>query len=317
VAQTYETMTLRAALADRTPYRKFLIIVGLTLIGTVLFSALGGLLSEVLFGIGLADLQGDISATSAETSLVNAVRLIQTFSLLGSFLVPALLAAWLFSDESTTFLGIDTLPSRGLMLLVPLVFLCAVPFINWMMAINQGIRFPDSLQSVEDWIRDTEESAARLTELLVSGTAASDLVLNLLVIAVIPGIAEEFLFRGILQRQFILLSGNRHAGIWLTAFLFSALHMQFLGFIPRFFLGAFLGYLYAWSGTLWLSAFAHFCNNAFAVILTWAFAAGYINLNPDTWGAGPQDALVLGVSVFLTLSGIAMISRSSKRIQQR
>ena len=308
-------MTLRAALADRTPYRKFLIIVGLTLIGTVLFSALGGLLSEALFGIGLTDLQGDISAKSAESSLVNAVRLIQTFSLLGSFLVPALLSAWLFSEESTTFLGIDTIPHRVLMLLVPVVFLCAVPFINWMMAINQGIRLPESLRSVEDWMRATEEAAARLTELLVSGTSTADLVLNLLVIAVIPGIAEEFLFRGVLQRQFTLLSGNRHAGIWLTAFLFSALHMQFLGFIPRFFLGALLGYLYSWSGSLWLSVFAHFCNNAFAVILTWAFAAGYIQLNPDTWGTGPQDAAALGASVFLTLSGIALISRSSKRTQ--
>lgn len=308
-------MTLRAALADRTPYRKFLIIVGLTLIGTVLFSALGGLLSEALFGIGLTDLQGDISAKSAESSLVNAVRLIQTFSLLGSFLVPALLSAWLFSEESTTFLGIDTIPHRGLMLLVPVVFLCAVPFINWMMAINQGIRLPESLRSVEDWMRATEEAAARLTELLVSGTSTADLVLNLLVIAVIPGIAEEFLFRGVLQRQFTLLSGNRHAGIWLTAFLFSALHMQFLGFIPRFFLGALLGYLYSWSGSLWLSVFAHFCNNAFAVILTWAFAAGHIQLNPDTWGTGPQDAAALGASVFLTLSGIALISRSSKRTQ--
>lgn len=308
-------MTLRAALADRTPYRKFLIIVGLTLIGTVLFSALGGLLSEALFGIGLTDLQGDISAKSAESSLVNAVRLIQTFSLLGSFLVPALLSAWLFSEESTTFLGIDTIPHRDLMLLVPVVFLCAVPFINWMMAINQGIRLPESLRSVEDWMRATEEAAARLTELLVSGTSTADLVLNLLVIAVIPGIAEEFLFRGVLQRQFALLSGNRHAGIWLTAFLFSALHMQFLGFIPRFFLGALLGYLYSWSGSLWLSVFAHFCNNAFAVILTWAFAAGHIQLNPDTWGTGPQDAAALGASVFLTLSGIALISRSSKRTQ--
>lgn len=308
-------MTLRAALADRTPYRKFLIIVGLTLIGTVLFSALGGLLSDALFGIGLTDLQGDISAKSAESSLVNAVRLIQTFSLLGSFLVPALLSAWLFSEESTTFLGIDTIPHRVLMLLVPVVFLCAVPFINWMMAINQGIRLPESLRSVEDWMRATEEAAARLTELLVSGTSTADLVLNLLVIAVIPGIAEEFLFRGVLQRQFTLLSGNRHAGIWLTAFLFSALHMQFLGFIPRFFLGALLGYLYSWSGSLWLSVFAHFCNNAFAVILTWAFAAGHIQLNPDTWGTGPQDAAALGASVFLTLSGIALISRSSKRTQ--
>ncbi|MFM9008839.1 MAG: lysostaphin resistance A-like protein [Bacteroidota bacterium] len=309
-------MTLRAALADRTPYRKFLIIVGLILIGTVLFSALGGLLSEALFGIGLTELQGDFSTDSAGSGLKNAVRLIQTLSLLGSFLVPALLSAWLFSEDNRTFLGIETLPRLSQMLLVPVLFLCAVPFINWMMSINHGIHLPDSLKAVEDWMRTTEESAARLTELLVSGTSASDLVLNLFVIAVIPGIAEEFLFRGVLQRQFALLSGNRHAGIWLTAFLFSALHMQFLGFIPRFFLGALLGYLYAWSGSLWLSVFAHFCNNAFAVILTWAFAAGYIQLNPDTWGAEPQDAASLGVSVFLILSGIALIFRSTKRIQQ-
>jgi hypothetical protein len=169
--QTYETMTLRAALADRTPYRKFLIIVGLSLIGSVLFSVIGGALSELIFGVGLADVQKSVPGANSDPGFCNAMRLIQGFSLLGTFFVPALVAAWLFSDDSIAFLGAIRKPGIRELLIVLVLFLCAVPFINWMMALNQGISLPASMRAVEDWMHSMEETASRLTEMLVSGTS--------------------------------------------------------------------------------------------------------------------------------------------------
>jgi membrane protease YdiL (CAAX protease family) len=140
-----------------------------------------------------------------------------------------------------------------------------------------------------------------------------DLFSNLLVIALLPAIGEELFFRGIVQKQFEELTQNRTAGIVLTALLFSALHMQFFGFIPRFVLGVFLGFLYQWSGTIWLPVTAHFINNAGAVILTWAFTRNNSSINPDTIGIEPGQELLLGISVFMSLAGVWLLRKNLVR----
>ena len=146
----------------------------------------------------------------------------------------------------------------------------------------------------------SEEQAGKITKLLLGSTAVSDLLINLLVIAIIPAIGEELLFRGVIQKQFIALTESKGAAVVLTSLLFSALHMQFFGFLPRFALGVLLGFLYVWSGSLWLPIMAHFFNNATAVILVWLAARQGIPFNPDTLGTEPGQDLLLGGSVLLT-----------------
>jgi membrane protease YdiL (CAAX protease family) len=129
--------------------------------------------------------------------------------------------------------------------------------------------------------------------------------------AVIPALGEEFLFRGLIQKLFKDLSGNVHAGIILSAILFSAMHMQFYGFIPRFALGVMLGYMMYWSGSLWLPIIAHFINNFLAVITTWAAANGSLKINPDTIGTEPGQSAMLGISVFLTWGLLFLLRKVS------
>ncbi|TAF81977.1 MAG: CPBP family intramembrane metalloprotease, partial [Sphingobacteriales bacterium] len=89
----------------------------------------------------------------------------------------------------------------------------------------------------------------------------------LLMIAILPAIGEELFFRGTIQNIFTALFKNPHVAVWLTAILFSAIHLQFYGFLPRMFLGALFGYLFIWGKSIWLPILGHFLNNGFAVIM--------------------------------------------------
>ena len=136
-------------------------------------------------------------------------------------------------------------------------------------------------------MKASEEQAAALTEAFLKMSTPGELIFNLFMIALIPAIGEELLFRGIVQNIFSRWLKNNHAAVWFTAILFSAMHMQFYGFIPRLMLGAMLGYLLVWSGNLWWPIIAHFVNNAAAVIFSYLFQNKFIDLDPDTIGSCP------------------------------
>ena len=126
-----------------------------------------------------------------------------------------------------------------------------------------------------------------------------DVLFNIFMIALLPALGEELLFRGIVQKIFTQWSKNVHLGVWISAVLFSAMHVQFYGFIPRMMLGALLGYLLVWSGSLWLPIMAHFVNNASAVIFTYLFDKQMMTVNPDKIGTESDYTSVL-ISVLLT-----------------
>ena len=123
-----------------------------------------------------------------------------------------------------------------------------------------------------------------------------------MVIAIIPAVGEELLFRGVIQKLFLKWNGKVHLSVWLTAFVFSAVHMQFLGFFPRLILGAVLGYMLVWSGSLWLPIVAHFTNNAFAVLLTYFIGMDKINPSVEKLGTeGGSVVLISGLGGLLLL----------------
>jgi membrane protease YdiL (CAAX protease family) len=135
--------------------------------------------------------------------------------------------------------------------------------------INSMMDFPAGLSGVEAWMTEKEQEADLMIKSLIAAGSFGIMLLNLFTLALMPAIAEEFLFRGVFQRIFTRLFRSGHLAIWLTAFIFSAIHLQFFGFLPRFVLGLVFGYLFFWSGTLWLPVTAHFVNNAFPVIFSY------------------------------------------------
>jgi hypothetical protein len=159
------------------------------------------------------------------------------------------------------------------------------------------MHLPDWLSGVEQWMTDKEDQADHVIDLLVESNTFPVMMVNLLTIALMPAIAEELIFRGVFQKIFANLFRSDHFAVWFTAFLFSAVHLQFLGFIPRFILGLAFGYLFLWGGTLWLPVISHFVNNAFPVILSYLQGIEKLNAPADTplW----KQALALPVPVVI------------------
>jgi hypothetical protein len=190
--------------------------------------------------------------------------------------------------------------------------LSAQPLINWMAELN-------SLMPAPEWMHDSEKEAAAITKIFLQMNGAGDFMINLLMIALIPAIGEELLFRGLFQPLFQKITNNPHLGIWLAAILFSALHMQFLGFFPRMFMGAAFGYLLLWSGSLWLPIVGHFINNAGAVFIAFLIQKNGISEEIETVGTGQEElhyVVVSGLLVAVLLYVVHKFEKDSLKIKQ-
>ena len=232
------------------------------LIFLLLVSA-GAIFSSLLSTIYILLTQG---LETDMTQNPNLARVIQLIASIGTFLLPALGMAWLCSASPKQYLSIRGIKDPRTWILTFVCMLLLTPVINLLGLLNQQMELPAFLAPVEEWMRAQEDLAERLTMTLLSDNHVEAIIANLIVIALAAGITEEFLFRGALQRVIGKYTTNPHTVIWIAAALFSAFHLQFYGFLPRMLLGAYFGYLLYWGKSIWLPVFAHFTNNAVAVI---------------------------------------------------
>jgi uncharacterized protein len=284
---------------DKPVYRKFLILVSIVLFSTLVFSMFGALLADALYGV---DMINDPNALSdfSDPAVLAAMKLIQVLtSGIGMFIIPALIAAVVFSTKPGEFLGLVKRPGAEAAGLTILLMFAAVPLINALLVLNQGMQLPSFMSGIEAWIKEQEENAAMVTEAFLNMKSTTDLLQNLFIIAVIPAIGEELLFRGVIQRLFTDLTQKPVAAIVLSAILFSALHMQFYGFVPRMALGIMFGFLYLWSGSLWLPILAHLVNNAAAVWFAYLNKDHGLPFDEDTVGTLPGEMPYLIGSVLI------------------
>ena len=182
------------------------------------------------------------------------------------FILPAVATAMLSSRLPADWLSINRGFSIWALIAAIMLMIVSIPLQNCIIKWNESISLPDSMASLQRWIVSTQQHADASLSLMLGGSSIADLVMNILIVAVFAALSEELFFRGALQR---IIRGNRtgaHVSIWVSAIVFSAFHLQFYGFLPRMLLGAYFGYLLYWSRNIWIPVFAHFVNNAFAVI---------------------------------------------------
>lgn len=237
-----------------------------------------------------------------------------------AFILPSILA-WkiCFKQKPLVFIEADTLPTWKMLGFAVVVYALAIPALNQIVYWNQEMHLPEMFASFEEWCREMERLAEEQTEGLLSSTSIFDTLMNILIIAVLTGIGEEFFFRGGLQRMLIYCDINHHVAIWTAAVVFSAIHFQFFGFIPRVLLGAWFGYLYYWSESIWLNAFAHALNNSLVIVSAWLINMGYLSEEFDMLGVAtdtfPWLALLstMAVAALIILrSKLPLISSQSK-----
>ena len=251
---------------EKSAYLQLLILCAYALAGLIVFSMIGFLVLLAMYGQTV--LTDPIALASGDPKYLNGLKVFQILSSIGLFLAPPLLLALTERKKIKDFYQFKK-PQSTLLAMVLLLMIVSMPFMEWTALWNQKMHLPEFLKPLEVWMKAKEAEAMRMTMVLLNVNGILDFLLNLFMIALLPAVAEELMFRGGVQRSFNRMFGNPHLAIWLSAFIFSAIHLQFYGFLPRLLLGAAFGYIYLWSGSLWYAILAHFLNNGFAVCMAW------------------------------------------------
>lgn len=278
----------------------------MSLVYLVIFIILGYAFSSLLaVGILFVINGGSIPATGIMSSK-GYLLLMQSIVSIGSFIAPPL-ALHIFEKKSgSDYLKLEGKISGKIVILTVVLMFSIAPFIEWTVKINQMMDLPAFMEGIEQWMRDKERELAELTKHLLTMKSPAELTINLIIVAVIPAIGEEFLFRGCFQTIISKITRNQHLGIWLAAAIFSAIHVQFLGFFPRMFLGALFGYIFVWSGSIWPAVLAHFVNNASAVISAYVMQSQGKSLdnmdNPSTSLLEASASLSIGLLICYIIS---------------
>jgi hypothetical protein len=272
------------------PYWIQLIVLVLFMLGGMLvFSSLGTVIIMLLYHT-LQMLEA--------SDPVTAIRISQMLTTIGTFLVPALLFAYCQNRQWFDYNAANRRPKQSMVNMVLILSITLLPVVGVLASFNEFIMPQEG--AVAEFMRDMEEAANHILELVTTQRSSWDLIANLLVFAVLAGVCEEFFFQGSLQPLLMNWTKNPHVGILLTALIFSALHFQFYGFIPRFLLGVYLGYLFYWSRSLWLPILAHVLHNALTILVDYTLQGRGIDTNnmqfTDMPGALPMAAACTLVS---------------------
>jgi uncharacterized protein len=253
-----------------------LIVMGVGMASMIIF-ILAGML---IFGSDLSVLEKSGGLLSnADSGFLRYLLIIQEISL---FIIPSAIILMMMKPESSNKLDEIRFPRPKEIGLVIILAFCIFPVTSFTGQINSAMHLPHWLSGVEKWMAEKEDYANGIINQALVSPSFGIMILNLFIIAVLPAIGEEFFFRGVLQKILIKLFRSGHIAIWFTAFIFSAIHFQFFGFVPRFILGLIFGYLFFWSGTLWLPVISHFINNAVPVIIAYIQGMEKFNTPSDT-----------------------------------
>lgn len=295
--------------ADFTPVQKFLFSVFIIVCSFIIFNLIAFLIALPFFNVfNMANTLGDLS--NPKTVLIlKYIQIIQSF---GMFIIPAFVISYLFEGDVKSLFNYGIKPKLSSIAILIIIIIIAIPLINYLVEFNSRLSFPYFLKGVESWMKESELSATKITTAFLNVTTIQGLMFNIFLIGLIPAFGEEFIFRGIFQKIFINMTKNIHIGIFISAFLFSAIHMQFYGFIPRFLLGAFFGYLFQWSGTIWLPIIAHFVNNTFSVVLSFLLNYKIINGNIDSFGTYNSTYIYTSISLLMTTILIFVLYKSEQ-----
>lgn len=261
------------------------------------------LLLLCIMGFGLM-----VASVATKLLIKQSMLAMLTIQDIFAFILPAVVAMALFYLRPLHVMGLDRMPSLKALAVVVVFYLVSLPAMNWLVDFNGSMVLPSWMSGVEEAMRQAEDMAADATKQILDINTIPQLLFCLFVVGLMAGLSEEMLFRGAMQRTMQDSRLGAHTAIWVTAIVFSAFHMQFFGFLPRMLLGAWLGYLFVWTRSLWVPIIAHTLNNSTVVVMSYLAGKGVVpegfgdNLGLPADGAFPWMAtasLVLSIAIAL------------------
>jgi membrane protease YdiL (CAAX protease family) len=302
------------AFRDMKPFSQLIFSAFVILVCFLAFTLLSLVIAIPLYGIdSMLNIPGLNDLDNPESIVI--LKYFQVVQAIGLFIIPPIIIGYLFHGKTTEYLYLNKSFHFSTILLVVVLMFFAGPFINFIGELNNSMVFPSWLSGVEEWMKDAEENAAKITEAFLNVKTTGGLLFNIFMVAFLPAIGEELLFRGVIQRIFTKMTRNYHWGIWISATLFSALHMQFYGFVPRVLLGAIFGYMLVWGGSMWLPILGHFLNNGIAVIAIFLINNEMISPKFEEYGSTTDSYYMAVVSLVLIVVFMFMIKRQNTENQ--
>lgn len=225
-------------------------------------------------------------------SSIYSLKVLQLTMSVFFFILPVLFLAKYWYEEPLESLHLAKIPNGKHLILVALFAVSIIPFINLLAYLNEQVQLPTALKTVEDYFQAKEIEAADTIKKFLDVNNVGGYLFNLFLMALIPAFGEELFFRGAVQNIFSE-KFSKHVAVWVSAALFSLIHFQMYGFIPRMMMGAAFGYILVWTRTLWLPILAHLLNNAMAVSVSF-FAKDTGNLQKIE-DLGKADTFIYGI----------------------
>ncbi|MFP4662943.1 MAG: type II CAAX prenyl endopeptidase Rce1 family protein [Bacteroidales bacterium] len=278
-------MSLRNTFVNIHPGIRLMIVFTLVFIGLFISQIISGI---ILYSATSSELA--ITEVCIENVNINVLKIVQLINSVFVLLLPAYVVAVISSPDPVYHLKMRRIPGNKEIIFTILWVIASIGLVNLMASWNASLNLPDGMEQIEQMIIRMEESARKLQERMLDAANIGGLLVNIFVLALVPAVCEELLFRGVIQRLLKEWTNNIHIAILVAAILFSFVHFQFYGFLPRLFLGVMFGYLLYWTGSLWVPVIAHFTNNALAAIWYYIyFKSNESAPNPDEFGADPSS----------------------------
>lgn len=292
--------SLQPFAAHIAPWKLLIISLVGSLLGFQLIGIfIGGLVALPFYDGGLLNLFTAISDPLNNPSVKTPLMITQGVgSAFGMIFIPWLIYSRLFKLPLNFGQSKVSIQPLLFTLLITLFFMVVnSPIGEW----NQQIKLPSSLAGFEQALQAMEENMKVLTSFLIEFNSFGEFLLGLAVVAIIPAIGEELVFRGLVQNHLVRITKNIHVAIWVSAFIFGAIHMQFYGLFPRMFLGVLFGYLYYFSGRLSYAMLAHFFNNGIAVVAVYMHQLGKIDYDIESTESLVWYQVLISASVLILL----------------
>ena len=300
---------IESYLSGRTYWQQFLLFLSVWLVCVGVTSMLSSLVVVSLYGAGAIQLLK--SSPASNPNIVQTLKWVQVISSVGIFILPALFFSYLKAGSFTAYLTLNKRPALPRVLLSILVVILAAPTIYFILFLNQSITFPGFLEPLGQLLRTLEDDNAGLLEAFIEMPSVNDFILNIFMIAALPAIGEELLFRGTLQRFLGEWTKKPHLAIFVSSFIFSFIHLQFFGFFPGLLLGMLFGYLFYWGGSILYPIIAHFIHNGTQVVLAYLYQQETIAMDVENMDTMPWHVTV--VSTILLLLTLNFFRKSGSR----
>ncbi|MBO5958221.1 MAG: CPBP family intramembrane metalloprotease [Bacteroidales bacterium] len=269
---------------------------------TTKFERLFILLALIIIGLILGTVIGlaYVFITKSDPNDLNALRFMQISSQLFTFVFPPIAYVFLVKEKPINALGLKKSKILWFLIGIAMIFVI-MPFNSILAEWNAGLKLPESLSALEQMMKEMQDAASAMIEKFVSVDTIGGLMLNLFMIAGLAALGEELLFRSIIQTSLIKICKNAHVGILIASAIFSFIHFEFYGFVPRLILGMLLGYMFYFSGSIWIPMLMHFLNNGTVVLIYFLNNKGITNIDVDTFGQTSIPILIVSIVVMIVL----------------